>query len=600
MAGQLITQVFKYRYILKEHVTDSDDEQVITGYYQHFQVTLGIVLCMLGFNVSNVIYQIYLTTSVIRNEWGRQYQLGVVAGAATQSFQEGILLFGICLSLQVINYFTRKRFYFRTICIAILARMVYVVLLKCVSVISPELITNGEISMYITLALFCLNGIDVLTRVFSVFAFIRMCLLIVNNHIKDFTNHINTRYLDTQRYEDKIKAYKLMKIAAWGTYSLAVFHFLDLLCDIPTMPYSLESFQDYSVVIGLTSAGGVIVTILSILPTILFSIFLLLLWTFFRHRTRVKFSGYRTMDVDKDQLFADESLFTNQDNLHHIYYKHKNRVHLTSYVVMIISVSILFTVFLTPLMIERTQEIVTLQPGDYRVLGDRLRNCEIIDYSFAKDRRIPPIYHAYAGPVDCSEHLKGVKFEKSQMQTVTSIYNFTDYHAVAWMPHNSTIEYFKPPVNGTYSINDLTVLSARLCLTPDYISKLYCTSDNNFMSAEGKKYRIEESGIYEILPPFLFEPTGPVLINISRSMYQTTREVSYSQFTQNNVISQLDAIVYEYPSIVTVTKDYITQYCELNIVCYFSPIWSILFGVAVFVVCMFVHILLLYLIHKKR
>ena len=600
MAGQLITQVFKYRYILKEHVTDSDDQQVITGYYQHFQITLGIVMCMLGFNVSNVIYQIYLTISVNRKEWGRQYELGVVAGAVTQSFKEGILLFGICLSLQINNYFTRKRFHFRRLCVAILLRMVYIILFKCVSVISSAVITDTMTSLSITLALFCLNGIDVITRVFSVFAFIRMCLIIVNNHIKEFTNHINTRYLDSQRYEDKIKAYKLMRIAAWGTYSLAIFQLIDLLCDISIMPYTLQSIPQDNIVIGLTSAGGVIVTILSILPTVLYSIFLLLLWTFFRHRTRVKYSGYRTMDVDKDQLFADKSLFTNQDNLHHIYYKHKNKVHLISYAVLIISVCFLFTVFLTPLMIERTQEIVTLLPGDYHALGDSQRNCEIINYSFSKDRRIPPNFHGSAEPIDCSEHLKGVNFEKTQMQTVTNIYNFTIYKAIAWIPQNSTIKYFKPPDNGNFTIKDLTVFSSIPCPTPDYISKTYCNFNNNLMSAEGNNYSIQESGIYQILPPFLYEPIGPVLLNISRSMYQTTGEVPFSQFTQNNVITQLDAIVYEYPHIVTVTKEYETKYCELNIVCYFSPIWSILFGIAVFSVCMFVYLLLLYLIHKKR
>ena len=47
LAGQMIMQVFKYRFIVKYHATDSDDNKVITAYYQHFQVILAIVISFL-------------------------------------------------------------------------------------------------------------------------------------------------------------------------------------------------------------------------------------------------------------------------------------------------------------------------------------------------------------------------------------------------------------------------------------------------------------------------------------------------------------------------------------------------------------------------
>ena len=57
LAGQLIGQVFKYRYIVNNHIRECeyDENKVITAYYQHFQIFVGIILCMFGFCVLNTI-----------------------------------------------------------------------------------------------------------------------------------------------------------------------------------------------------------------------------------------------------------------------------------------------------------------------------------------------------------------------------------------------------------------------------------------------------------------------------------------------------------------------------------------------------------------
>ena len=41
-------------------------------------------------------------------------------------------------------------------------------------------------------------------------------IMIVNKHIIEFITDLNTNFLEWQRYEDKIRAFRLMKIAAWG------------------------------------------------------------------------------------------------------------------------------------------------------------------------------------------------------------------------------------------------------------------------------------------------------------------------------------------------------------------------------------------------
>ena len=79
LAGQLIAQVFKYRYIVNNCIRDcNDDSKVITAYYQHFQIFTGIVLCMFGFCIFNPIYLIYSSVSVIKQEWHKLYLIGYI------------------------------------------------------------------------------------------------------------------------------------------------------------------------------------------------------------------------------------------------------------------------------------------------------------------------------------------------------------------------------------------------------------------------------------------------------------------------------------------------------------------------------------------
>ena len=215
----------------------------------------------------------------------------------------------------------------------------------------------------------------------------RMCIMIVHKRIIEFITDLNTNFLEWQRYEDKIRAFKLMKIAAWGTYSLTIINFLDtlscviilLLIQLQITPNSDSNLNITSVSFNTSlyvSLGGLIfISILSILPSILYSIFLVTAWLVFRHRTRVRYFGFRTNDVTREQLIPNEPIFTNQDHLHQTYYKHKNKIHLISYVILIISASSSFSLFLTPLMIQHSRQSITLFPGDYHMFDDSFKDC---------------------------------------------------------------------------------------------------------------------------------------------------------------------------------------------------------------------------------
>ena len=287
--------------------------------------------------------------------------------------------------------------------------------------------------------------------------------MIVHKRIIEFITDLNTNFLEWQRYEDKIRAFKLMKIAAWGTYSLTIINFLDTLSCIiilllieliiiPTSPYhSTITPTLFNITLYVSLGGLIFISILSILPSILYSIFLVTAWLVFRHRTRVRYSGFRTNDVTREQLISNEPIFTNQDYLHQTYYKHKNKIHLISYVILIISASSLFSLYLTPLMIQHSRQSITLFPGDYQMFDNTFKDCPLLSYYLGKDFNPFTFLYSYSENKDCSTNLKGLKFEKPFKQSLTTQYNVPNYFDIpTWIPRNSTISkycFYSP--NGT-------------------------------------------------------------------------------------------------------------------------------------------------------
>ena len=640
LAGQLIAQVFKYRYIVNNCIRDCDDDsKVITAYYQHFQIFLGIVLCMFGFCIFNPIFLIYSSASVITQEWYRQYLIGYVAGAISQSFQEGIVLFGVTLLLQIANYFKGKKVQLRIITILIIARMGYIFIFQSTQIIlqfidlnsSPKLpyafdsyFINRYLIFYYSIVL-PLNAIDTITRVFTIFAFMRMCIMIVHKRIIEFITDLNTDFLEWQRYEDKIRAFKLMKIAAWGTYSLTIINFLDTLSCvmilllieliiIPSSPYHSTITQtSFNITLYVSLGGLIFVSVLSILPSILYSIFLVTAWLVFRHRTRVRYSGFRTNDVTREQLIPNEPIFTNQDHLHQTYYKHKNKIHLISYVILIISASSFFSLFLTPLMIQHSRRSITLYPGDYAqsltVLS--FKDCASPSYYFGQNSNPFTYLNPSSENKDCFTNLKGIKFEKPFKQSLTTEYDVSNHfnRIITWIPRNSTVsKYCYYSLNGTVFKHELSVELYFPSETPLYPVGYTSINNNNCIiftntttiNSSQSLFNIETSGMYDIsILDINYYGDTRCIFNITRSIDRIIGDrVPYSHFSQGNNIAELDAIIYEATGDIEVVDYDSYYYCQLNIVCYYNPVWPILFGMSVFLVTVLIQVLLLYCIHR--
>ena len=117
--------------------------------------------------------------------------------------------------MQIANYFKGKKVQLRIITILIIARMGYVFIFQFTQVIlqfidisslwQKSSITKSHIYfIYIySFILPILNAIDIITRVFTIFAFMRMCIMIVHKRIIEFITDLNTNFLEWQRYEDK-------------------------------------------------------------------------------------------------------------------------------------------------------------------------------------------------------------------------------------------------------------------------------------------------------------------------------------------------------------------------------------------------------------
>ena len=604
LANQLTIQVCKYRYIVKYHTPNDDDKQVMTGYYQHFQVFLGIVMCILGFNVFNFVFQIYLSVTVLKQDWGRQYQLSFIVGAFTLAFQEGIMLFGLTLLLQIANYFSNRKFHFKRITIAIILRIMYVFLLDFntgsgLAFFPSKRIITSSISLSL------LYFFDCFIRVFFVFGFVKMTLGPATKYINEFRTDLNTAYLETYRYNDKIQSYKLLRAAAWGTYALNIFSFIEIIFIILI---SLSSFFWFSfpwiffeLFVYVSGNFWILLPIcmnllsfFSFLPSILYSLFIIVTWFYLRHRTKIKYSGYRTSDIKTKPLLRNKPVFTNQDHLHHTYYKPKNRVLLVSYVVLIISISSTLSLLLLPLMIQKSNNYAPLVPGEYFIPSKYGADaCSYSEYSIGYPAEKQNYLENYLfinsppPPDNCANFLEGWKFQKPLKHKVyTSVYESYGIDWI-WLTANSTVTQHNPLQNVTHSYTApfVKLINSQF---PDYQSCNQPNTNYIIVNCSLSSCTIPESAHYSILMQEPKDKSSVLIVN--RTYFETIGEsIHFSELNEN----KFDAIIIN----TTFESELFPSTCILRYICYYNPIWPILFALAVFLastVCLYLSVCIMH------
>ena len=149
LAGQLVMQVFKYRYICNHVATMDEDNKVMTGYYNHFRAVMCIIIAMVGYNVFNVISAVMFLIYFFKNAWGEVWWYWWIAQGLCAAFQECIILYAVTMLYQIACYVQDKKFNFLTISVFIVIRFIYTsILVGLIENLAIKVGLNSYLSSY--------------------------------------------------------------------------------------------------------------------------------------------------------------------------------------------------------------------------------------------------------------------------------------------------------------------------------------------------------------------------------------------------------------------------------------------------------------------
>ena len=337
---------------------------------------------MVGYNVFNVISSVLFLINFFKNAWGEVWWYWWIAQGLCAAFQECIILYAVTMLYQIACYVQSKKFNFLTISVFIVIRFINTSIL--VGLLENLVIEEGLNSYSYTfwlpfgLSISFLLILESSLRFPMIFSFVRVIKRSVSKYINNFINDMNTPYLDREHFVVKVQAGKLFQIAGWGTICVSFLTTLVLIFQyvvylVIVIQVIIISEIDYNTTIETIFLTAIaIIQVITILPSILYSVFLIILWLYFRYKTKVKYSGYRSDDpkVLEQVHNPKPDLFSNQDKFHFTFYKDKNRVMITTYVVCVVLVSVMFTAFFAPVLSEKWNWDISLKPGDYHLLNN--------------------------------------------------------------------------------------------------------------------------------------------------------------------------------------------------------------------------------------
>ena len=617
-------QVFKYRYICNHEATMDEDNKVMTGYYNHFRSVMCIILAMVGFNVFNVICAVLFLINFYKNAWGEVWRYWWIAQGVCAAFQECIILYAVSMLYQVACYVQGKKFNFLTISVFMLIRFIYTSIV--VGIVENLLLDTALIhssyfsiiTLYSEMSIVFLLILESSLRFPMIFSFVRVTQKSVSKYINDFINDINTPYLDREHFVVKVQAGKLFQIAGWGTICVSfltsfvlILQYFLLIIGI-VLGTSLDIFTSSTDMTLRTIFLPVISTIqvITILPSILYSAFLIILWLYFRYKTKVKYSGYSSDDPIVLKLIhePETNVFSNQDKFHFTYYKHKNRVMMTTYVVCVVLVSVMFAVFFAPVLSEEWKWNISLKPGDYYLLEKSVLKdgCSDDRFTFTVSQSYSSLFLTNQIDLNCSENI--LAGELLLNETSYATYKYPDtYYPLRWIPENSTVTL--------NDINDLDVgfQSQHPCY---YIHRIY----GFFINTSYENNLALDSCIGVELNQYLD------IRNITKCIHTTNRgQLQCKMLTTgmyylrgNITVEQFGYTILE-PTLTSLNKvrgEQLSKYdvilfkssennpdtsgnvCSIHASCLFNPFFRILMPVAILLCSMIVLTIVLFLIHK--
>ena len=605
LVGQLVMQVFKYRYICNHVATMDEDNKVMTGYYNHFRAVMCIIIAMVGYNVFNVISAVLFLINFFKNAWGEVWWYWWIAQGLCAAFQECIILYAVTMLYQIACYVQGKKFNFLTISVLIVIRFIYTSIL--VGLLENLEIEEGMISNYDSLWLLGLSISSLIIlesslRFSMIFSFVRVTQISVSKYMNDFINDMNTPYLDREHFVVKVQAGKLFQIAGWGTICVSfltsfvlILQYVVYLVDIAIQDSIRIEIDTDTTIESIFLTAIAIIQVITILPSILYSAFLIILWLYFRYKTKVKYSGYSSHDPIVLKLIhePETDVFSNQDKFHFTFYKHKNRVMITTYVVCVVLVSVMFAAFFAPVLSEKWNWDISLKPGDYHLLESSVVKDGCPDDRF--DFTVSQTFSYIGTDLNCSENI--FAGELLLNETIYRTYKYT-YSSQVWIPENSmvgndltiAIQSQYPCYYNSYAFfnsfisNPVYGLGIDSCIGAKSIKY---PNQQNFTTCTTQRCKILTTGMYYIdytnitVQQFGYQILEPTLTPLNR--------------VKGEQLSEYDVILFKSSENITDLYDTV---CTIHASCLFNPFFRILVPVPILLCSMIALTIGLILIHK--
>ena len=576
------------------------------------------------------------------------------------AFEEGVILFAVNLFYQFSCFFRGKSFRFGAIIIIASIRIIFVVIqVGFINNIGfknkfpfteNSYLTTPRLDFIILYSIPFTILLDTLLRFPLVFSFIRVAQRIVKTHIEHFKNDLYTQFLDRNHYVDKIRAYKLFQIAGWGTIFVTFFSTLSVLLQF-VLAYVLQASElgfpplFYSLMAPLVLLMLFFIQIIAIVPSVLYSAFLIILWLYFRYRTRVKYSGYKMDDPIVVNLVyndanTDNTPTNNLDSLHNTYYKRKNSILITVYVVLILLVSLVFCIFSVPMFTNQWNQIIQMKPGDYYLLESselkgRLDSCldkNDISIRVSLNEFYRTIYPANSCRNTSIFAGKFVLPKHTEFKTYTYIYKYKTSHFSSdqfWLPTNSVLISKASTDDNITNLLPLMDVKTELPCYPiiffdgifnddhpgvnwcehlsisgDFSNTADCHYDNNITNCT-----ILDGGIFNFAFPqaygYNYNYTSKFSTGDYKAISYLSEPVTVHQFgyevVESTRVSLHEANIDKYDVILFPSSGNITNLdpiCTIRFSCDFNLAFRILMPVTIFIVSLAMLTLSLFCIHR--
>ena len=472
------------------------------------------------------------------------------------------------------------------------------------------------ITIYSEMSIVFLLILESSLRFPMIFSFVRVTQKSVSKYINDFINDMNTPYLDREHFVVKVQAGKLFQIAGWGTICVSfltsfvlILQYSLLIIGI-VLGTTLDIFttSTYTTLKTIFLPVISIIQVITILPSILYSAFLIILWLYFRYKTKVKYSGYSSNDPIVSKLIhePETDVFSNQDKFHFTYYKHKNRVMMTTYVVCVVLVSVMFAVFFAPVLSEKWKWNISLKPGDYYLLENSVLKdgCPDDRFTFTVSQSYLTIFLPNQIDLNCSENILAGILLPNETSYTTYKYPYP-YYPLVWIPENSTVTlnvtdaigfqsqhpcYYR---NGIYIYTNTLfedTLALDSCIGVElnqYLDIRNITKCNDTTNRGQLQCKMLITGMYYNLQGNItVEQFGYTILEPTLTPLNKVR---------GEQLSKYDVILFKSSENIPDTS---SNVCSIHASCLFNPFFRILMPVAILLCSMIVLTIVLFLIHK--